>query len=92
MKESYSLLKTDLENVVIETVKMGEEDETLVVRLYECFNKRDRGTLFCGEEIQEVFQCNMLEQEEVPVEHTDHEISFSVKPFEIKTFKIRLKN
>ena len=92
LKESYSLLKTDLENVVIETVKMGEEDETLVVRLYECFNKRDRGTLFCGEEIQEVFQCNMLEQEEVPVEHTDHEISFSVKPFEIKTFKIRLKN
>lgn len=92
LKESYSLLRTDLDNVVIETAKMGEEDETLVVRLYECFNKRDRGTLFCGEEILEAFQCNMLEQEEVPLEHNGHEIFFSVKPFEIKTFKIRLKS
>ena len=70
---------------------MGEEDETLVVRLYEYFNKRSSGSLFCGEEILEAFQCDMLEREEIPLEHTGHEISFSVKPFEIKTIKIKVK-
>ena len=91
LRERYSLLRTNLDNVVIETAKMGEEDETLVVRLYEYFNKRSSGSLFCGEEILEAFQCDMLEREEIPLEHTGHEISFSVKPFEIKTIKIKVK-
>lgn len=88
----YSFLKTDLENVVIETAKMGEADESLVVRIYECFNKRSKGSLFCGEEILEAFQCDMLEKEEISLEHSEHNVFFSIKPFEIKTIKIRLRN
>lgn len=92
LDKSYSFLRTNLDNVVIETAKMGEEDETLVVRLFEYCNKRNSGSLFCGEKILKAFQCDMLEQEEASLEHTEHEIFFSVKPFEIKTFKIRLKD
>lgn len=84
----YSLVSVDKENVVIEAVKAAEEEDALIVRLYECFNKRSHVVLTCGQKIEKAFVCDMLENEESPVKHTEKEILFDIKPYEIKTFKI----
>lgn len=40
LADEYSLFKVDRDNVVIETVKKAENGEELIVRLYECYNRR----------------------------------------------------
>src|SRR5699024_9836042 len=51
LNTEYSFLKVDQDNVVIETAKMAEDGEALIVRLYECYNKRAKVTLTCGQAI-----------------------------------------
>ena len=87
----YSLFKVDQNNVIIETVKKAENGEDLIVRMYECYNRRTNVVLTCGEKIADVTECNLLEEEEQPVSCTEHTVSFAIKPYEIKTLKIRRK-
>ena len=87
----YSLFKVDQDNVVIETIKKAENGAELIVRLYECYNRRSNVVLTCGEKITDVAECNLLEEDEHPVSHTDDTVSFCIKPYEIKTLKMSLK-
>ena len=85
----YSFLRVDQENVGIETAKMAEQGEELIVRLYECCNKRSRVVLTCGEPLAEASECNLMEEKDIPAEYTEHTVVFDMKPYEIKTIKIR---
>lgn len=42
---SYSFVQADKENVVIEAVKKAEDSDAVIVRLYECYNRRGQTTL-----------------------------------------------
>ena len=70
------------ENVVLETVKQGE-DGGVVLRLYEAMGSSAKIGLTCEGEIVE---CNILEDEVKSLGNGQAEISFA--PFEIKTIKI----
>lgn len=87
----YSFLSIDRENVIIEAVKMAESGDGLIVRLYECYNRRGDVTLTCAEEVEQMWECTMMEEIEREVGHTNHHAALSFRPFEIKTLKIRLK-
>lgn len=90
LNQVYSFLGVDQKNVVIEAAKMAENGEELIVRLYECYNKRGKVTLSCAEPIAEAYECNLMEEKETPVEYTEHTVKFVIKPYEIKTIKIKL--
>ena len=91
LADEYSLFKVDRDNVVIETVKKAENGEELIVRLYECYNRRTNVTLICGEEIADAVECNLLEEDEKQVSFADNTVSLLIRPYEIKTLKIKLK-
>ena len=76
---------------MIETVKKAENGEELIVRLYECYNRRTNVTLICGEEIADAVECNLLEEDEKQVSFADNTVSLLLRPYEIKTLKIKLK-
>ena len=88
--EAYSLVYTDCEHVVVETVKPAENGDGLVVRLYEAHNQRGHGTLTFATTIQAVQECNLLESALREVPHLENSFAFQVRPFEIKTFRVHL--
>ncbi len=88
LKESLSFASTDKPNVVIEVIKKAEEDNSTVVRLYECWGRRTKCSLKFHSKIRDIYECNMLEKNDEPVEHLESSIEFTVKPYEIKTFKV----
>mgnify|MGYP003294269185 CR=1 FL=1 len=45
---------------------------------------------FC-DEIESITECNLLEEEDAPVKFGGKSIEATFKPFEIKTFKVKLK-
>ncbi|MGC8668475.1 MAG: alpha-mannosidase [Chthonomonadales bacterium] len=86
----HNWFSVDRPGVFIEAVKKAEEEDAVVVRLYEAFNTRGSVCLKTSLPVASAHLCDLLErdQEDLPV--TGSQVSFAVKPFEIVTIKLRL--
>lgn len=88
--ESFSLASLNVPNVVLETVKKAEDDDGVILRMYECENARTPVTLTFNRPFASAESCNCLEEPDgEPVKVDGNKVSFLVKPFEIKTIRIR---
>ncbi len=85
-----SFIQVDCTHVIVETVKPAEDGDGLIVRLYEAHNQRGRATLTFATSILSVQECNLLEEPINDVSYQGNTLSFQVRPFEIKTFRLRL--
>lgn len=85
-----SFLRSDCEHVVVETVKPAEDGDGLIVRLYEAHNRRGRGAITFAAPIVAAEECNLLEEPKEAAAYQGNTLSFQVRPFEIKTFRVRL--
>lgn len=88
----YAMAACDSENVIIETVKKAEENDDLILRLYECYNRRTAATLCFAARIASVFECNMLEEHLNALPFDGERVIVQMKPYEIKTLKVRLQD
>ena len=77
--------------MVVETVKRAEDSQDLIVRCYECYNQRASVTLTFGRPIVEAAECNLVERDDQPVEFEGDQLVFYVKPYQIRTFRVRLE-
>ena len=89
LKESYSLLSCDTCGVYVETVKKAEKGNGIVLRMYEAFKETKTVSLKLNFAAKEAYVCDMLENEESALDIVDGAISFTMKPFEIITIKIK---
>lgn len=92
LPDCFSFVSVDRENVVISAVKEACDSEDIIVRVYEAYGKRTGVVLTTGFEIGTVFDSNMIETEEyeeLPCE--TNSFAFAIKPYEIKTFRIKIK-
>lgn len=87
-----SFISTDKDNIIIETVKPAENGDGIIVRLYDCENSLTKATLnFAEGMLESVEECNLMEEKEVDIEACGNSFTVSVKPYEIKTYRVRLK-
>lgn len=91
--DRYSYMNVSKENVVLETIKEAEDGDGIIVRLYEVENKRTHVTLTVAKEIVSAIETNMIEEaEEVQsLKVTGNTVCFEIKPYEVKTFRLHLK-
>lgn len=85
---SYSMISTECENLICETVKESEDKKGTIVRFYESQNKKTAAKIALGIPAKKVYLCNLLEEKEreIPLENGCFEYTFS--GFEIATFRI----
>lgn len=84
-----SFVWVDKSNVIIETVKMAEDDDGIIVRLYESENAKTKAHLFFGEKISSVESCNCLEEIKQTIETDGEGFEITIKPYEIQTYRVR---
>lgn len=84
----YSFVQANNENIIIEVVKKSEDSQSTIIRLYECYNRRTQATLTFAEDILEVYECDMLENEQQEILHDLNTANFTLMPYEIKTLKV----
>ena len=87
---TYSLVATEGDHIVIETIKTAEESDALIVRLYECANRRGPFYLQLPFRASRVMLTNLLEEETVPATLSDdgQSIEGFITPYQIMTLKI----
>ncbi len=91
LANEYSFVKADASDIIIETVKKAEDSDDIIIRAYESKNMRTKCSFTFGDELANVCECDMMEENDVPVSFSANSFETEFKPFEIKTFKISLK-
>lgn len=90
-----AFLAVDQKNVLLDTVKKAEDEEALIVRLYEYHNQTTACQLRCQKRIKKAVLTNLLEETvaELPVEPLDAQsITIHFQPFEIQTIMLYLED
>lgn len=86
---SGSFLEVDSEHVIVETIKVAQNGDGLIVRLYECHNQRGKLQLRFGRPVASAELANMLEETLGAAEVQDGAVVLNVRPFEVKTVRVR---
>ena len=89
INSDMSLVSLESQSCSLEIVKEAEESQDTIIRLYEYSNTRQKVTMTFNREIIEAYECNMLEIEEKGLELKYNSLTFEMKPYEIKTLKIK---
>ncbi|WP_420641731.1 alpha-mannosidase [Candidatus Leptofilum sp.] len=85
-----SLVAVDAPNVVIETVKLAEESDGLIVRLYECRRQRGEVMLTFGVDVTAVAITNLLEEVETELVVDGSTVTLPIKPYQIVTLRVAM--
>ena len=85
---SFSLCSVTAPNVVLETVKQAEDGDGFIVRMYECDNARTRTSFVWNRPVASIEECNCVEEKVCDLPVTDGQVTFTLKPLEIKTLRI----
>lgn len=87
--EEFSLVSSDKENIVIETVKKAEESEDMVVRLYDAFGGKVKTSITVADGFKEAYLCDMLENEIEKLEFNENKVNIPVSNYEVVTLKFK---
>lgn len=77
-------------NIVVEAVKKAEDDNDLIVRLYEAHNTRGKAELYCARPPRKAYLCDLEENPISELTIQDDLVSFDFKPFEIITIRLHV--
>ncbi|MBQ0105832.1 MAG: alpha-mannosidase, partial [Armatimonadetes bacterium] len=86
-------LLTTSDDIIIDCVKGAEDSSDIIVRLYEPYGRRTLGFILFGKKIEEICETDILEEKTESADIIDDMLlKFVIKPFEIKTYRLKLKN
>ena len=68
---------------------MDEDGDGIIVRVYESQGARVKAKLTFGFDIKDAIETNLMEVNETEIEVINNSIEFNIKPFEVKTFRIK---
>ncbi len=86
-----SYIYTDSTNLIIDTVKPSEDGEDLIVRLFETYNTEGTASLTFDFPVESCEETDLLERHVEDVKTEDNRITFTLHPYEIKTYRIRCR-
>lgn len=88
-RDGASFASVDAANVVLETVKLAEDGNGVVLRMYESENALTKTKLTVNTAFTKAYVCNLLEEEEREADVIGKEISVTLKPYEVVTIKVK---
>ncbi len=88
LPNEYSLFTVDCDNVIFETAKKAEAEDSIILRGCEYYNKRATANVKFGFDVKKAYLCDMLENNIQELAVKDNTVAVDFKPFEINTIKI----
>lgn len=90
----FSFVSVNKPNVMIETVKQAEDGAGVILRIYEYENALTKAhiSLAMAPEIVSIEECNLIEEVIEAVPKTEDGFDIEIKPYEIKTYKVKFTN
>lgn len=86
--QSFSFAETADANAVLETVKKAEDGKGVILRIYENRNRRTNTAVTLSAAPRRVSECDLLERPAGEVPFEGNRVPFTIRPYEIKTFRV----
>ena len=86
--ERRSLIEVDTQQVVVEAIKLAEDSDAVVIRLYEAWGGRCRARVRTSLPVSRAFLCDLLERNREEIEARDGQLELDLTPFKIMTLKL----
>ena len=92
----YSFFQVEGDGVVIEAVKKAEDDDDIIIRMYEAHGEKHEAACISAWPIAAVEEVDLMEENPVPLAFSANgqgsaQVRLVFHPFEIKTLKIKLR-
>ena len=84
-----SFIRTNRGDVVVDAFKTAQDGDGVILRLYESRQVRGDVTVTVGLPFTRVTECDLMETNEREIPAENGSFRFSVRPFEVKTFRLR---
>ena len=84
-----SFLSVDRANVIVDAIKTAQDGDGWILRVYEAEQRRGKVKINCVLPFERVTECNLMEENEEEIAVNGDEFEFAIKPFEVKTFRLR---
>jgi len=84
-----SFISADRSNVIIDAVKQAQDGDGIILRVYEAEQRRGTVSVKTALPLSRVTECNLMEENEGEIPVNGGEFSFKIRPFEVKTFRLR---
>ncbi len=92
LPDVFSMISLDKSNIIVETVKKSEDDDSILVRLYENHNKRGFVNIQFGLDIDMAEECDLMENKIKDLKlFRENTLELYFTPYEIKTIKVMFK-
>ncbi len=86
-----SFVSVSMPNVIVETVKMAEDGDGIILRLYESQRKRGQVQVRFGSAVEAAWVTNLLEENESALGVENDSITLTMRPYQIVTLRVRMK-
>ena len=84
----HSFLQVWPENVILAALKPAEDGKGWILRVYESSRRKTRATVRFAFDPKQAEEVDLMEKAIGPAPLKGKELSFSLKPFEIKSFRV----
>lgn len=90
---TFSFAKLDNPNVMLKAIKQAEKSDEYIVRFYETSGKSaQKASLTFAADILSAKEANGVEDEKGGANYTGKTLNFEIKPYSMKTFKVKLSS
>ena len=89
LPRDMSLVAPDRDGLFVDTVKLAEDDDRLVVRCYEGHNTRGPAQLRLGVPVTAAREVDLLERDEGEAALDEGSLTFDVAPYQVRTFAVQ---
>lgn len=86
---NHCAVSADRDNIIIETVKKAEGDDSVIVRTFETWNRKTTCTLTFDRLVRSAYLTNLLERQDEPLETDGKTVRLTYKPFQIVSLKLQ---
>jgi alpha-mannosidase len=87
-----SLIRVSPGAVVVEGLKMAEDNDTIIARLYESHGGECTASIAINGTLAEAWLCTLLEEDIMRLPIDDDRVELPFRPFEIKTIRLIRQN
>ncbi len=85
---SFSFASVSAKSAVIDTIKMAEDGNGYIIRLYEAQNMKEETEITFGFNVKEIYECDCLENNLGAIKVKRNKAQISMGNFEIKTLRV----
>lgn len=76
-------------DIALDALKPAENGDGAILRVYETERKHSHVKITLPGTFTQITECNMMEQDETDVPVNVNEFEFDIRPFEVKTFRVK---